>query len=151
MLSAYQKQLVQYSFKKVAPIADDAAAIFYAKLFEYDPKLKALFKSDLRSQGKKLMMTLGIAVKGLDNLDELVPVLEQLARKHIDYSVSVDDYTPVGNALLYTLKTGLGDDFTPECRKAWVITFKAIADVMRTAAYPSFDPATYKNVKYYHK
>ncbi|WP_278369464.1 globin family protein [Pseudoalteromonas lipolytica] len=151
MLSAYQKQLVQNSFKKVAPIADDAAAIFYAKLFEYDPKLKALFKSDLRSQGKKLMMTLGIAVKGLDNLDELVPVLEQLARKHIDYGVSVDDYTPVGNALLYTLKTGLGDDFTPECRKAWVITFKAIADVMRTAAYPCFDPTTYKNVKYYHK
>ncbi len=58
MLSAYQKQLVQNSFKKVAPIADDAAAIFYAKLFEYDPKLKALFKSDLRSQGKKLMMIL---------------------------------------------------------------------------------------------
>ncbi len=108
MLSAYQKQLVQNSFKKVAPIADDAAAIFYAKLFEYDPKLKTLFKSDLRSQGKKLMMTLGIAVKGLDNLDELVPVLEQLARKHIDYGVSVDDYTPVGNALLYTLKQAWG-------------------------------------------
>lgn len=151
MLTTHQKSLVQSNFKKVAPIADDAAAIFYAKLFDYDPKLRALFKTDLKDQGKKLMMTLGVAVKGLDNLDELVPVLQKLARKHIDYGVTVDDYTPVGNALLYTLKKGLGNEFTPECREAWIITFKAIADVMRSSAYPNFDPICYKNRQYYNR
>lgn len=151
MLTTHQKSLVQSNFKIVAPIADDAAAIFYAKLFDYDPKLRALFKTDLKDQGKKLMMTLGVTVKGLDNLDELVPVLQKLARKHIDYGVTVDDYAPVGNALLYTLKKGLGNEFTPECREAWIITFKAIADVMRSAAYPNFDPISYKNRQYYNR
>jgi len=144
-----QKKLVQESFAKVEPIADDAAKIFYAKLFEYDPSLKHLFKSDMTDQGKKLMATLKIAVKSLDDLDALVPVLQNLAKKHIDYGVKVDDYTPVGNALINTLAEGLGDQFTADCKAAWVEVYKTIALVMRSAAYPDFDPATYKNSKQY--
>lgn len=144
-----QKRLVQDSFAKVEPIADDAAAIFYSKLFTYDPSLKALFKSDMRDQGKKLMAALKLAVKSLDDLDALIPVLENLAVKHVDYGVSVDDYTPVGNALINTLAEGLGDAFTPECKKAWIEVYKTIALVMRSKAYPDFDPNTYRNTKQY--
>ena len=110
-LTPTQKQLVQVSFQKVVPIAATAADIFYAKLFEYDPSLKPLFKGDMTTQGDMLMTTLGVAVKGLDNLDTLVPVLEGIATKHLEYGVKIDDYTPVGNALLYALSVGLEDDF----------------------------------------
>lgn len=149
-ISAIEKQLIQQSFAKVEPIAEQAAEIFYAKLFEYDPSLRRLFKSDLKQQGRKLMATLGVAVKGLDDLEALVPVLQELARRHVAYGVKADDYTPVGNALLYTLKTGLGADFDERTRSAWVKIFTTITLVMRTAAYPDFSPQTYKNHKHYN-
>ena len=149
-LSAKDKQLIQSSFKQVVPIADAAAEIFYAKLFEYDPALKKLFRGDLKKQGQMLMSTLKAAVDGLDDVPALARVLQALAKRHLDYGVKVDDYTPVGNALLYTLHKGLGDGFTPEVRQAWVNVYGIIANVMRSAAYTDFDPATYKNTKQYN-
>lgn len=130
-----QVTLVQESFKKVAPIADAAAEIFYARLFELDPDLKKLFKSDMKEQGKKLMATLGIVIAGLDRPEAIIPAAEKLARKHVDYGVKTEDYTTVGNALLYTLKQGLGEAYTDEVRKAWIAAYKVLADVMKKAAY----------------
>lgn len=134
-ISERQKKLVQDSFAKVEPIADQAAEIFYNKLFEFDPALKALFKSDMKSQGRKLMSTLKVAVKGLDDLGSLVPVLEKIAVQHLSYGVQAKDYTPVGNALLYALKVGLGDAWNAELRQAWVDTFRVVAQVMKAKAY----------------
>lgn len=149
-LSNEQIKLIQASFSQVAPIADQAANIFYNKLFEYDPELRRLFKTNLNEQGKKLMQTLGVAVGALRDLNALIPVLEKLAIKHLDYGVKVDDYTPVGNALIYTLKQGLGPAFTPELKQAWTSLLKVVFDVMRSAAYPNFNPNTYKNHKSYN-
>jgi len=132
-ISARQKQLVQASFLKVEPIAEQAAQIFYQTLFEYDPGLRPLFKNNLRDQGKKLMATLKVAIKGLDDLDSLIPVLRQLAERHVNYGVKAEDYTPVGNALLHTLKVGLGDAWNPDLRAAWVETVRTVASVMKQA------------------
>jgi len=148
-ITPQQKLLVQESFTKVEPIADQAADIFYSKLFEYDPSLKKLFKGDMKEQGKKLMATLKIAVKSLDDIDSLIPVLQALATKHIAYGVTADDYTPVGNALIFALKTGLGNGFTPDLRTAWIEVYSTIATVMRQHAYPDFNPDTYHNTKHY--
>lgn len=149
-LSERQKQIVINSFLKVEPIAPAAATIFYDKLFEYDPSLKPLFKNNLNDQGKMLMSALKVAVNSLHNLDRLVPVLQEMAIKHVSYGVKCDDYTPVGNALIYTLKQGLGGDFNSELKEAWAITYKIMATVMRQAAYPDFNPDTYKNTKHYN-
>ncbi|WP_100642762.1 globin family protein [Alteromonas facilis] len=149
-LSEKDKVLVQQSFQKVVPIADTAAEIFYAKLFEYDPTLKPLFKGNMKQQGQMLMSTLKAAVEGLDDISAVVETLEQLALRHVKYGVKVDDYTPVGNALLFALQQGLGDGFTADVRTAWVHVYKTIADVMRSTAYPDFDPNTYTNTKRYN-
>lgn len=134
-ITAQQKEMVQNSFAKVEPIADTAAEIFYNQLFEFDPNLRGLFKGDMKSQGRKLMSTLKVAIKGLDDLDSLVPVLEKIAVQHLDYGVKAEDYTTVGNALLYALKAGLGDSWTPELRQAWIDTYKIVAQVMKSKAY----------------
>ena len=134
-ITARQKQLVQQSFAQVEPIAEQAAEIFYQTLFQYDPNLKPLFKSDIKSQGQKLMATLKLAVRGLDDLDGLAPVLHALAERHVDYGVEAKDFTPVGNALLYTLKVGLGAQCTPELRQAWVDTFRTVATGMKAHAF----------------
>lgn len=135
-VSTHQIRLVQHSFARVEPIAEQAAQIFYAKLFEYEPAVRPLFKRGIKEQGRMLMTTLKLAVKGLDDVDALVPVLQNLARKHVAYGVRPEHYTPVGNALLYTLKQGLGDDWTPELRQAWVDTYRLMAQTMKAAAYP---------------
>lgn len=150
-ISAQQKKLVKSSFAKVEPIADVAADIFYTQLFKYDPALKKLFKSDIKTQGRKLMAALKLAVSSLDDLDKLVPVLEKMAITHVDYGVKLEDYTPVGNALMHTLKQGLGEEFTPELRVAWSDIYKVMATVMRQAAYSNYNPNTYSNKKYYNR
>ena len=134
MVTSAQKQLVQDSFAKVAPIADDAAALFYRRLFELDPRLKLMFPGDMAPQRKKLMQMLTAAVKGLDHLEQLVPVLQDLGRRHAGYGVADAHYDTVGQALLWTLEKALGRAFTPELRHAWTTVYTLVAVTMQEAA-----------------
>ena len=77
-LDAHAIGLIQDSFAKVAPISDQAAEIFYARLFETAPEVKSLFNGDMSEQGAKLMATLGAVVGGLDDLDAIVPVAKAI-------------------------------------------------------------------------
>jgi hemoglobin-like flavoprotein len=134
MLTVAQKTLVQDSFAVITPIADDAAALFYRRLFEIDPSLERMFKGDMAEQRRKLMQMLSAAVKGLDRLDQLVPVVEDLGRRHAGYGVADRHYDTVGEALLWTLEMGLGRAFTPEVKEAWVTVYGVLATTMKTAA-----------------
>ncbi len=130
-----QIALVRGSFDKVVPIAATAADIFYNKLFELDPELKKLFKnSDMSEQGKKLMAALKMVVTSLDRLESILPAVKKMAVDHVGYGVKDEDYTTVGNALLFTLDKGLGDDFVPEVREAWVEAYTILSNVMKEAA-----------------
>jgi hemoglobin-like flavoprotein len=135
MLTAHQKTLVQDSWAKVVPIADTAAELFYGRLFELDPGLKPLFaNASMKEQGKKLTQMITVAVKGLDNLGELVPAVQALGKRHVSYGVHDGHYETVGSALLWTLEKGLGDHFTSDTRTAWTITCTVLATTMKDAA-----------------
>ena len=127
-----QKRLVQDSFQQVAPISELAASLFYGRLFELNPQLRHLFKGDLQEQGRKLMQMLGLVVKGLDRLDELVVAAQALGQRHVAYGVKDEDYETVGAALLWTLAKGLGAAFTPEVKEAWVAAYKLLTASMTT-------------------
>ena len=129
-----EKDLVQTTFAKVVPIADQAAALFYGRLFEMDPSLRPLFKGDLGEQGKKLMQMIGVAVKGLDSLDTLVPAVKDLGRRHAGYGVTDAHYDTVGGALLWTLEKGLGSAFTPDVKAAWTTVYTVLATTMKAGA-----------------
>jgi hemoglobin-like flavoprotein len=133
-MTTAQQRLVQTTFAKVAPIADVAATMFYDRLFELDPRLRPLFKGDMREQGRKLMRMIGMAVNGLDGLDELVPVVNQLGVRHAGYGVTDEHYDTVADALIWTLEQGLGPDFTPEVREAWTTVYGVLATTMKNAA-----------------
>ena len=64
-----QVKLVQQSFSKVAPISDQAAVLFYDRLFEVAPSVRAMFPDDMTEQRKKLMGMLAVVVNGLANLE----------------------------------------------------------------------------------
>ena len=129
-----QISLVQESWQKVAPIAPKAAEIFYQTLFELDPKLKPLFKNDITEQGQKLMAMLDTAVKLLNNTEKLIPALQKLGVRHLDYGVFPQHYDTVGAALLKTLEIGLGDDYTAQVKRAWTAIYKTLATTMIDAA-----------------
>ena len=127
-------ELVQRTWSQVMPISDAAAGLFYDRLFEMEPSLRSLFKSDMGQQKKKLMQTLSIAVDGLNNPQRLIPVLEQLGIRHAGYMVQEHHYGLVGEALLWTLREGLGESFTPEVETAWREVYGVVAGVMKKAA-----------------
>ena len=128
-----QIELVKSSWAEVEPIAEQAAELFYGKLFELNPGLKSLFKSDMKEQGRKLMAMLNTAVNSLDEIETIVPAVQGMGRRHVAYGVKDEDYDTVGEALLWTLEQGLGEAFTPEVKDAWVDVYTLVATTMKTA------------------
>jgi hemoglobin-like flavoprotein len=130
-----QVKLVQQSFAKVAPISDRAAVLFYDRLFEVAPSVKALFPADMTEQRKKLMATLAAVVNGLDNLESILPAASALATRHVSYGAKAEHYPLVGAALLWTLEKGLGDGWTPEVADAWAAAYRTLSGFMISQAY----------------
>jgi hemoglobin-like flavoprotein len=128
------QRLVRDSFAKIAPMGAAAAAMFYERLFTLDPSLRALFKSDMAEQGRKLMSLIGTAVANLHQLETIVPAVQDLGRRHAGYGVTRSHYQVVAAALLWTLEQGLGADFTAETRDAWVECYTTLASTMQEAA-----------------
>jgi hemoglobin-like flavoprotein len=126
--------LVRESFDLVDPIAPQAAALFYANLFNADPALQRLFKGDMVVQGHKLMEMLTLAVSHLDEPGVLMPRLRSLGQRHAGYGVQQQHYDTVGAALLETLRQGLGVAFTPEVEAAWADVYGVVAGTMKEAA-----------------
>jgi hemoglobin-like flavoprotein len=129
-----QVLLVQQTFAKVAPIADQAAALFYKRLFELDPSARALFKIEMTEQGRKLMQMIGIAVAGLSKPETIRQAVADLGVRHVSYGVTDAQYDTVGAALLWTLGQGLGPAFTTDVEAAWTEAYTLLATIMKQAA-----------------
>ena len=130
-----QVKLVQDSFAKVAPISQKAAELFYGRLFEIAPQVRAMFPDDMTEQRKKLMATLAIVVQGLNNLDAILPAASALAKRHVSYGAEPAHYPVVGQALLWTLEQGLGPSWTPEVAAAWTGAYTTLSVFMISEAY----------------
>src|SRR5580658_6380552 len=130
-----QVKLIQVSFAKVAPISEQAAALFYGRLFEIAPEVKPLFRGDMKEQGRKLMATLAVVVNGLGNLEAILPAASALAKRHVSYGVKAAHYAPVGAALLWTLERGLGPQWTPQLAAAWGAAYGVLSEFMIDEAY----------------
>jgi len=130
-----QVKAIQESFAKVAPISEQAAMLFYGRLFEIAPEVKPLFRGDMKEQGRKLMATLSVVVNGLGNLESILPAASALAKRHVQYGVKPADYEPVGEALLWTLERGLGEQWTPQLAAAWGTAYGVLSEFMINEAY----------------
>ena len=129
-----QIDLVRTSWDQVKPIREQAATLFYERLFTLDPSLESLFKGDMKAQGVKLMTMIQTAVNGLVDLESIVPAVRALGERHVGYGVKAAHYDTVGEALIWTLAQGLGDAFTDDVRAAWVETYTLLSTTMIEAA-----------------
>jgi nitric oxide dioxygenase len=130
-----QVKLVQDSFGKVAPISEAAAVLFYDRLFEIAPQVKAMFPDDMTEQRRKLMAMLAAVVNGLVNLESILPAASALAKRHVGYGAKAEHYPVVGGALLWTLEKGLGDGWTPDLADAWSTAYGTLSGYMISEAY----------------
>ena len=130
-----QVALVQDSFAKVALISEAAAVLFYDRLFDIAPQMKAMFPDDMIEQRRKLMAMLAGVVKGLGNLGQVLPAAGALAKRHVSYGAKAEHYPVVGAALLWTLEKGLGDGWTPEVADAWGTAYGTLSGYMISEAY----------------
>ena len=134
-MSPEQIEMVSSSWKQVLPISEKAAELFYGRLFELDPELKPMFKGDMSEQGRKLMSMINTAVNNISNVEKIIPALQDLGKRHVDYGVTDKHYATVAAALLWTLEQGLGEEaFTKELKEAWTTTYTTLANVMIEAA-----------------
>lgn len=129
-----QITLVQEGFRKVQAIRDTAAELFYARLFTLDPSLKSLFQDDMKQQGRKLMAAIAFVVQGLNDLDVILPAVQDLGRRHVGYGVLPSHYETVGTALIWTLEQGLGEDFTEDAKQAWLAAYGLLSTAMIEAS-----------------
>ena len=136
-----QVKLVQQSFSKIAPISDQAAVLFYDRLFEIAPQVKSMFPADMSAQRGKLMATLAAVVNGLNNLQSILPAASALARRHVTYGARPEHYPVVGAALLWTLEKGLGNGWTAEVAEAWKAAYAMLSTFMISQAYGSSQAA----------
>lgn len=129
-----QIALVQQTWRQIQPLADEVATLFYARLFELDPALRALFKNDMRAQGRMLTSVINLAVSQLDRLEKLIPAVREMGQRHATYGVQERYYEIVAAALLDTLAAGLQAAFTAEVKDAWIATYTVLADTMKSGA-----------------
>jgi nitric oxide dioxygenase len=140
-MNSTQVKLVQESFAKVAPISEQAAVIFYDRLFEVAPAVRAMFPDDMTEQRRKLMGVLAAVVNGLSNLESILPAASALAKRHVGYGAKPEHYPVVGSTLLWTLEKGLGNAWTPDVAAAWTVAYGTLSGYMISEAYGSAQAA----------
>ncbi|RYE97845.1 MAG: hemin receptor [Oxalobacteraceae bacterium] len=133
-MTARHIDLVQDSFAQILPIAEQAASVFYERLFEMAPDTRALFREDMREQGRKLFQTLALVVDALHRIDDVLPVAGSLAVRHVGYGVDECHYEAVGKALIETLRHELGEGFNEDVEGAWALAYELLSQHMIDAA-----------------
>ena len=122
--------LVKNSWSYVIVKSEEAGQLFYYRLFEIAPEVKHMFKGDIKEQSKKLMNMVTLIVTKLQKLDEIINEVKLLAQRHGKYGVKPEYYKIVGAALIWTLKEGLQEKWTPETEEAWVKVYGILSSAM---------------------
>ncbi len=141
-------ELLERSFEKIKPRADEFAASFYENLFSAHPEFQPLFANiAIEKQQKKLINALVLVVENLRSPEALEPVLNALGGRHIGYGVIPKYYGPVGDALLMAFEQHLQEDWTPEVKQAWTDAYRAITGLMLKGAVVVSTPNVAPNEK----
>lgn len=140
-LTPTQIDHVQRTFQLVAEDPTTAAELFYGHLFEIAPEVRPMFKGDISEQGRKLMQTLLVVVNNLHKLDNIIPAIAALGKRHVAYGVQDEQYAIVGQALLWTLATALKDEWTDDVAQAWTTAYTIVAETAIAGAHEAtLDP-----------
>jgi len=124
-------ELLETSFKALAPSANKLAKRFYEELFARYPAVKPMFANTTPAkQQKKLVAALALVVKSLRKPDALVEVLTNLGGTHQGYGAEPAHYEAVASTMLDVMEEFAGDLWTDEVHSAWQKALETIATAM---------------------
>ena len=129
-LTTAQIDLIRDSFHRLQPDVEAASELFYDRLFEIAPELRAMFLNDMTEQGMRFMSTLALIVQHLDDPQELRPYLEKLAQGHAAFGVKHEHFHPMGQALIWSMQKTLGEKFSEGATAAWQAAYDHLAHEM---------------------
>jgi hemoglobin-like flavoprotein len=132
---ALEAETLEESFDLVAPQGDELVKRFYERLFEAAPAVQPLFeKVDMDRQRQALLNMLLVLRESLHDLEDVVPDLQELGARHVDYGAQAEHYPVVGSVLLATMAEIGGDAWKPEYTAAWQEAYGVIQEVMLSGA-----------------
>lgn len=132
---ALEVETLEESFDLVAPQGDELVRRFYDRLFETAPEVKPLFERvDMDGQRQALLNMLVVLRESLRDLDDIVPDLEDLGERHVDYGAQAAHYPVVGEVLIGTMAEMAGDSWKPEYTAAWQEAYGVVQGVMLAGA-----------------
>ncbi len=135
MITEEQGDLIRANWAKAVAVSDQTASVFYSHLFAMDPTTRPLFQADMEMQGRKLMSTLDFVIDNIDEPEGVLDAARVLARRHVSYGVTPEQYNSVGAALLAALGDLLGSEFTADDKEAWACFYGWLANDMIETAY----------------
>ncbi|MDQ0413099.1 NO-inducible flavohemoprotein [Mesobacillus stamsii] len=138
--------------KSTVPVLEEhgeqITTVFYKRMFENHPELLNIFNHANQKQGRQqraLAGTVYAAAKYIDNLEMILPVVNQIAHKHRSLGILPEHYPIVGKYLLLGIKEVLGDAATDEIIHAWTEAYGVIADAFISVEAEMYDEAASQN------
>jgi hemoglobin-like flavoprotein len=133
-MTAQQRSLVRDTFPAVQNISGPLSQLFYGRLFQLAPPVRAFFRGDIRAQGRKLMDMIGVLVESLDDFERNRPILRALGQRHVAYGVQPEHYNTLTAAFIWALGQALESEFTPDVKAAWVALIDEVNSTMKAGA-----------------
>ena len=129
-----EKQLIRESFHIIREDAGPLSQLFYGRLFELEPRARAMFHGDIGRQGLKLMEMMAAVVSSLNRFDAMTPALQAMGQRHVAYGVLPHHYGMVEDAFLWAVGQDLSVPSGSEVLEAWRTLIRDVSTVMLAGA-----------------
>ncbi len=123
--------MVGISFARMMPRVDELVSNVYERLFTLDPAARPLFPENMAAQKEKLAHALKLSIEGLRAPEKLVPVLQDLGRRHAAYGVTAANFDTLGVALLGAVSDVDAACWSEQLASAWRSAYAFLASAMR--------------------
>jgi hemoglobin-like flavoprotein len=127
--------LLRSSFELVTEREPQLTVRFYEILFDRYPQVKPLFgRSSGGNQAAMLQSALVSVLERIEDAAWLESTLRAMGDKHVDYGVTEEMYSWVGDSLISAIGEAAGDAWSRELEAAWLEAYAAISGLMRQGA-----------------
>jgi hemoglobin-like flavoprotein len=128
-----QLAVVRESYASLGTDATAMAEDFYARLFVADPSTRELFTDGPEIMAVKFTAELDAIVQAIVSFDEFRLRVADLGARHAAYGVQARHYHSVGEALVASLATHLGERWDDHLEEAWRRAYNLVAETMMGA------------------
>ncbi|KAF2830527.1 globin-like protein [Ophiobolus disseminans] len=132
-LTPAQVETIKATVPVLAQHGETITTKFYADMLNAHPALKNIFNNTHQATGhqpRALAGALYAYAANIDNLGALGPAVELICHKHASLYLRPEHYDIVGEHLLATMKTVLGEAATPDIMEAWGAAYWQLANIM---------------------